>query len=107
MSDANNSQPDREPDRIYRAGGKEFRIYTEYNEELDDFILDFPDFEANPEYTDEGRPFASSAQSGCQYSNPPGCYDCGSCEWFFREKDSKAVISVCMCDERRMGEAVN
>jgi len=94
-----------EPDKIVYAGGREFRLYR-YKDEFDGkYILDLPDFDENPEYTGEGRPFTLNVQDSCVYArsrdpagNDPG--DCGGCGWFHRE-EPYAPIGVCMCDELR------
>lgn len=89
---------------ILRAGGREFRIYIEYDESLGEAQPNYPDFQANPEYTGEGRPFARSISSGCEYWKP---YDsestaaggCGACSWLYLESD-KDIIGICMCESR-------
>ena len=92
-----------EPVKIIFAGGREFRLYREYDELLKEEILKYPDFEENPEYTDEGRPFVTSAQESCphgKYGDPDDdipC-DCGGCAFFRREHLSHDAVGVCMCD---------
>ena len=67
--------------------GREFRICAEYEETLKEYYPGYPDFEVLKEYTDEGRPFATSAQESCQNGelgnlddSDPGC--CGECIFF-------------------------
>ena len=90
----------------YAVGGREFRIYQEYDEELKESYLAYPNFEEHPEYTDAGRPFATAEQESCSHcrskasGNPiPG--DCGGCGWFHRETTHYDLIGICMCDARR------
>jgi hypothetical protein len=78
--------------KVFRAGGQSFPVYFEYDE--------------CPEYTDDGRPFATAEQESCPNAKsnapgkpPPG--DCGGCGWFFREETPYDPIGVCMCDARR------
>jgi len=94
------------PYKICRVGGRSFLIYLEYDEQLKESYPAYPDFEENPEYTDEGRPFATAEQESCPYSKPkvpdsplPG--DCGGCGWFYREKTPYDPIGICKCDARR------
>ena len=96
----------RQPYITHRVGGKEFPIYLEYDEEFGESYPAYPDFEERPEYTDEGRPFATAAQESCPHATPnapgkglPG--DCGGCGWFYRGKTPYGPIGVCMCDARR------
>ena len=93
----------RRPDRVVHAGGREFRLFKEYDDSLKEEILKFPDFDESPEYTIEGRPFATSAQESCEYGKsgePDGPCDCGGCGWFFREAPYDP-IGVCMRGERK------
>ena len=92
----------RKPDRIVKSGGKEFRLYK-YQDEYDGrYILDLPDFDEDPEYTEDGRPFRLHVQEGCvnaKSRDPDGhaSGDCGGCVWFQRD-EPYAPIGVCMCD---------
>jgi len=72
-----------QPYKVYRVGGRTFPVYLEYNEQFEKSYPAYPDFEENPEYTAEGRPFAMSAQESCPHCKPrapertpPG--DCGA-----------------------------
>lgn len=87
---------------ILRVGGREFKIYVEYDESLGEAQPNYPDFSATPEYTDEGRPFARSISSACRYWKP---YDldsttiggCGACGWLYLESENDR-IGICMCE---------
>ncbi len=96
----------KEPYKVYRAGGREFPVYLEYDEQLDESYPAYPDFEEHPEYTGEGRPFATAEQESCPHCKPsvpeeplPG--DCGGCGWFYREQTPCDPIGVCMCEALR------
>ena len=95
------------PYKTYRVGGKSFFIYLKYDEQLEENYPAYPDFQKNPEYTNENRPFATAEQESCQYCKPrvpekapPG--DCGGCGWFFREQTPYDPIGICMCDSQRL-----
>jgi hypothetical protein len=93
---------------IIRAGGREFRIYIE-PDETGEMMPNYPDFDANPEYTDEGWPFARSISFiDCEYWKPrdskcdfPG--GCGECAWLYLESDSD-IIGICKCGPRKRME---
>jgi len=94
------------PDKIVYAGGREFRLYKYYEEFDGKYILDLPDFDENPEYTDDGRPFTLLVQESCEHAKSrdlddqdPG--DCGGCIWFRRD-EPYAPIGVCMCDAMKV-----
>ncbi|MEN6639565.1 MAG: hypothetical protein ABFC95_10240 [Smithella sp.] len=92
--------------KVFRAGGREFSVYLEYDEQTAENYPAYPDFEENPEYTADGRPFATAGQESCPDCKPntpgkplPG--DCGGCGWFYREQTSYDLIGICMCKARQ------
>jgi hypothetical protein len=90
--------------KVYRAGGRSFPVYIEYDGQLDESHPVYPDFEKQPEYTGEGRPFATAEQNSCPHCKPgapgkPPPGDCGGCGWFYRERTPYDPIGVCMCEE--------
>ncbi|MEM5770448.1 MAG: hypothetical protein AAGU32_19505 [Bacillota bacterium] len=92
--------------KVCRVGKRQFPICFEYDQQLNESYPVYPDFEQHPEYTDDGRPFATAVQESCPYCSPvaPGGLlpsDCGGCGWFFREETPYDPIGVCMCDGRR------
>jgi len=96
----------RRPFKVCRVGGRSFNVCLEYDEHLKESYPVYPDFAEHPEYTGEGRPFATAEQESCprckpntQGKPPPG--DCGGCGWFFREQTPYDPIGICMCDALR------
>jgi hypothetical protein len=94
------------PYKICRVGGKVFPIYLEYDEQLKESYPAYPDFTEHPEYTDEGRPFATAEQDSCSHGRSKVAgeeqpSDCGGCNWFHRERTPYDPIGVCMCDALR------
>jgi len=92
--------------KVFRAGGREFPVYLEYDEQLDETYPAYPDFEEHPEYTSEGRPFSTAEQESCPHCMPgvsgdPPPSDCGGCGWFYREQTPYDPIGVCMCEVLR------
>ncbi len=93
--------------KVFRAGGRSFPVYLEYDEQLGESYPAYPDFEERPEYTDEGRPFVTAEQESCSHckpnaseEDPPG--DCGGCGWFYREHTPYDPIGICMCDLKKI-----
>ena len=98
--------PEQQPYKVFRAGGRDFPVYLEYDEQMAESYPAYPDFEEHPEYTNEGRPFKTAEQESCHCrkpnaagKSPPG--DCGGCGWFFREETPYDPIGICMCDALR------
>ena len=103
---------EKRPWKICRVGGRVFEIYREYDDLVGHEVGIYPDFRENPEYTGEGRPFATATDDGCPHGRPqngesarPGNYstygDCGGCAFFHREETRWDIIGVCMCEARR------
>ena len=91
--------------KVFRIGGYSFPVYLEYDEQLDESYPAYPNFEECPEYTDDGRPFATAEQESCVHCTPnapgrPPPGDCGGCGWFYREQTPCDAIGICMCDAR-------
>jgi hypothetical protein len=92
--------------KIYRVGEWSFPVYLEYDEQLGESFLAYPDFEECPEYTGEGRPFVTPVQESCPYAKAKAPEeetpsDCSGCGWFYREHTPYDPIGICMCDVRR------
>ena len=60
----------KEPYKVFRAGDRSFPVYLEYDEQLQESYPAYPDFEECPEYTGEGRPFATAEQDNCLHCKP-------------------------------------
>jgi hypothetical protein len=93
----------KQPWKICRVGGREFRIYTVYDAQEHAEHPVYPDFWQNPEHTDTGRPFTSAVYDSCFHYKPrapgaPVTDDCGGCGWFYREETPYDIIGICMCD---------
>jgi hypothetical protein len=102
-------QEERKPDRIVRVGNREFKLYKYFDESDGQYILDYPDFDENPEYTGEGRPYKQQVYESCPHAEDgegqdPG--DCGGCKYFHRD-EPYAPIGICMCEELRLAENKN
>lgn len=87
--------------KVYQVEDHSFPVYREYDSQMDESYPVFPDFEKCPEYTAEGRPFATAVQDSCPYAKArvpgeetPG--DCSDCKWFFREHTPYDPIGICM-----------
>ncbi|MDD4503425.1 MAG: hypothetical protein PHS15_01195 [Clostridiaceae bacterium] len=97
------NQEEKHLHKIYQVGGHSFPIYREYYEQMGEGYPAYPDFEASPQYTEEGRPFATAEQGSCPHCRPKAVdgeqpSDCSSCNWFFREHTPYDPIGICMCD---------
>jgi hypothetical protein len=92
----------KQPYKVFRVGSRSFHVYLEYDEQLQESYPAYPDFEECPEYTNDGRPFATAEQESCiqRMSNDPSRPlpgDCGGCGWFYRENSPYDLIGICTC----------
>lgn len=70
-----------------------FEIICTYNEEMNKYFGDYPDFKEHPRYTPNGKPWVNVMDCDCPYYT--GDYDdCGSCHYIIKEHP-KDVIGVC------------
>ena len=96
------------PGRVTYAGGCEFHLFNYIDDETKQKMIDLPRFDENPEYTDEGRPFAMPIRDICpngKKSNPDDPYpaECGDCVFFQQEQNPpNDIIGICMCEELRL-----
>ena len=93
------------PGRIIRVCGCEFHLFNYLEDGDPQEYLDLPQFYEYPEYTADGRPFASMGQEPCSFSKPRdpedlNIFECCECKYFIQD-DPPDIIGVCMCDERR------
>lgn len=92
--------------KVITAYGKTFRIRYGFYEEGDrhtqyaEPVELYPNFKEHPQYTDDGRPFATEMQEPCECFN--GQKDensgCGDCAFYMRCEE---LIGVCNCPTNR------
>lgn len=76
--------------QVFIVGNRAFKLYYEKD---DSACLILPDFETQPEYTGEGRPFMLMIHDECPECSTKGEI-CGGCDWFVHEQG--CPIGVCM-----------
>lgn len=70
-----------------------------YDEDAEIFIGRFPEFDVDPRYTPNGRPWKSAVSDSCPYAS--GDYnDCGSCPYLIKE-EPRDIIGVCFHESLR------
>ena len=64
-----------------------------YDEQIQKYFGEYPDFSETPRYTPKGRPWVNITDEDCPYSE--GEYgDCGSCP-FLLKANEKDLIGIC------------
>lgn len=101
-------QGNKKADRVIRVDGHTFCLHHVYDEVEREYMLDYPNFEEQPVYTKDGRPFALSVQESCPLGKPYNPedafpYDCNECAYFQLESLADA-IGICMCEALRQKE---
>lgn len=104
-----NSSPPKEGDlfKIIELHVKRFEIRYGYYEEIDkthDPTEIYPDFIKYPVYMEDGYPFITYMQEGCEHykqKEKHDDHDCYSCIYMERGDE---LIGVCRCKSRRKSE---
>lgn len=90
--------------RTYRLDGDVLEIVSRYDESSGLWIEDYIDFDDEPRYTPQGRPWKCVTTIDCPYSDPV-YRDCGTCPWLIKEEPTD-LIGVCDHRELRRGEPI-
>lgn len=79
--------------RLYTLYGDTVNVVFTYEEELNKYFGDYPDFNENPRFTPCGRRWVNSIKDDCPHTdNKYG--DCGSCKHYICE-NAGDLIGVC------------
>ena len=88
--------------KVIELGGKTFEIHYGFYEECDrhtqyaEAVAIYPNFEKEPQYTDDGTPFVTEMQSPCACFS--GKMDensvCGDCSYYRRGDE---LLGTCAC----------
>ena len=100
--------------KVITAHGKSFELRYGYYDEQDRYskynepVAIYPDFLANPEYTDDGIPFVTAMQDICKHFKlkdkkwdegiDNSCFNC------IHYEKCDELIGVCRCKARRKNE---
>ena len=83
--------------KTFHIDGDLLTVPYHYDEDAEIFIGQFPEFDAEPRYTPNGRPWKSVVSDRCPYA--AGEYDdCGSCPYLTKE-DPQDIIGVCFYEK--------
>ena len=91
---------------IIKVSGYKFEIYCGYHNKQDEnanLVLPiYPDFIANPKYTQKGHPLVTCMQNACIYYDviPESDIElkCIDCKYF--KTQNRCPIGICKCKER-------
>ena len=83
----------RERLKTFHVDDDQLTVPYHYDEKAKIFIGQFPEFEAEPRFTPNGRPWKSVISDSCPYAAGDDD-DCGSCPYLIRE-DPRDIIGVC------------
>ena len=89
--------------KIITVFGKSFELRYGYYEESERMrglpIPIYPDFKANPEYTDDGHPFVTQMQEQCPHGSSSFSEGyCIDCPHYCHGDD---LIGICLCVENK------
>lgn len=85
--------------KTFLIDGDILTVPFHYDEDAEIFIGQFPEFDMEPRYTPNGRPWKSVVSNSCPYA--AGDYDdCGSCPYLIKE-GPRDIIGVCFHEKLR------
>ncbi len=91
--------------KVFCLDGDVIEVEKVWDEELGQFINDYPDFESEPRITPGGKMWVSVIKDDCPYYS--GEYgDCGSCEYFKCESPGD-FIGICENERLIIKEETN
>ncbi len=89
--------------RRYEVDGMVVEIPLIYNETVNRYLEDYPDYKGNPVYTPEGRPLTVCVEDACEFAEaiePPRRIDCSDCK-YYRKAAENTLFGVCHNEKRR------
>lgn len=90
---------EKEKRKTFRIDDDLLTVPYRYDEDTGLFIGQFPEFEEEPRYTPNGRPWKNVVSVGCPYA--AGDYDdCGSCPHLVKAAPQD-IIGVCFYEKLR------
>lgn len=85
--------------KTFHVDGDLLTVLYLYDEHARMFIGQFPDFDAEPRFTPNGRPWMNAVSDSCPYATDD-YGDCGSCPYLIKE-DARDIIGVCFHEKLR------
>ena len=87
--------------RTYELDGDKLKVLFVLDEESGVFLGNYPDFDFEPRYTPNGRPWTTSADDDCEYASDKKYGDCGSYDYFVKQNE-KDVVGICTHPDKRI-----
>lgn len=83
--------------RVFTLDGDTVSVHKVYDEDIGQYIFDYPDFDEHPRFTPGGRRWVNVMKDDCPYAC--GEFgDCGSCR-FFRCEHPGDLVGICINDK--------
>lgn len=94
--------------KTFCLDGDRCEVIFVYDAQCERHFGEYPDFEESPRYTVGGHPWVTAMQEGCihginKYAEGQCCMDCGSCQYFLREREQD-LIGICTHQKQRKTE---
>lgn len=86
--------------RLYTLDGDVVAVPFIYDNEMNGYFGNYPDFKEMPRLTPEGRQWVNVTMEGCPYADTD-YGDCGSCQ-FFRCEHPGDLIGICDNEKLRV-----
>lgn len=108
MDDKTAKELDKTVFSVTRCFGREFTVLYRYSDEDGNAVPSYPDFDADPVYTEDGIPFTLASRSGCSLAiadvpGKPFEGECGACSYFAQE-EGFSLFGLCMNEQWRLSD---
>lgn len=87
--------------RTFELDGDKLNVLFVLDEESGIFLGNYPDFDIEPRYTPNGRPWTTSADDDCKYATNKKYKDCSTCDYFVKQQE-RDVIGICTHPKKRI-----
>lgn len=88
--------------KLYTLDGDTVSVSRIWDNEIGDFISDYPNFKQNPRITKSGKKWVNAVYDECPYADKEYS-DCGSCPYFKCESKGD-MIGICIHPELVINE---
>ncbi len=94
---------DKTNERIFSLDGDTVRVALSFDEKMDRFVREYPDFSIHPRSTPAGRIWVNVTRDDCPFADTE-YRDCGSCRFFLCERVGD-MIGICT-NEKTMVQSI-
>ncbi len=93
---------DKKNERVFSLDGDSIKVSFTFDEKMNRFVRDYPDFSIHPRSTPSGRIWVNVTRDDCPFADTE-FRDCGSCSFFLSERAGD-MIGICTNEKTMVQE---